>query len=90
MGKRKIEAYKKILSKRTRGVTLCKRKEGLIKKAMQLSLLCDVEVTLLIYAREKHRLISYESNPERSVLDGMSSKLLQDNVLNAHIEKYTN
>ena len=74
MGKRKIESYSKIDSNRTRGVTFCKRKEGLIKKSMQLSLLCDVEVTLIIHARDKKRLITYESHSDedKSILNQLT------------------
>ena len=53
-------------------------------------MLCDVEVTLIIHVRDKHRLITYESNPEKSVLNEMTTKILQNNVHRAQVEKYTN
>ena len=43
MGKNKIK-IEQIKSERNRNVTLYKRKKGLIKKAMELSLLCDAEI----------------------------------------------
>ena len=49
MGKRKITHYEEIEDKVSRYVTYCKRKKGVIKKAMELSLLCGQEVLLSIY-----------------------------------------
>ncbi|GAM22153.1 hypothetical protein SAMD00019534_053280 [Acytostelium subglobosum LB1] len=58
MGRKKIK-IQKISDERNRQVTFTKRKNGLIKKAMELALLCDSSVTLLIVnnspnAKEKY------------------------------------
>jgi hypothetical protein len=50
MGKRKI-SIEKICDDRVRGATYQKRKMGLIKKAMELSILCEVEVPLHAHSR---------------------------------------
>lgn len=47
MGRQKI-TIEKIKDERIRQVTFYKRKKGLIKKAMELSLLCGVKVFLSI------------------------------------------
>jgi len=53
MGKRKIHHFIKINDYNSRNVTYCKRKKGLIKKAMELSMLCGQEVYLSILDQEK-------------------------------------
>ena len=62
MGKRKIEKYEEIEDKVGRYVTFCKRKRGVIKKAMELSILCGQDVMLTIYDKEKKKLVQYQSD----------------------------
>ena len=52
MGKRKINTQKKIEDTPTRIITLRKRKKGLIKKAMELSFLCDQDIMLVLWNKE--------------------------------------
>ncbi|KAF2806871.1 uncharacterized protein BDZ99DRAFT_490002 [Mytilinidion resinicola] len=52
MGRRKIE-IKAIKDDRNRSVTFLKRKGGLFKKAHELSVLCSVEVAVIIYGHNK-------------------------------------
>jgi len=64
MGRNKIK-IEKIKNDRIRQVTFYKRKRGLLKKAMELSLLCDVKVFLCIVDKnEKMMIFSSESNVE--------------------------
>ncbi|XP_027097746.1 agamous-like MADS-box protein AGL27 isoform X1 [Coffea arabica] len=49
MGRRKVE-IKKIEDKNSRQVTFSKRRSGLMKKAKELSVLCDVDVAVLIFS----------------------------------------
>nr|AQR58150.1 SEP1 [Tulipa gesneriana] len=49
MGRGKIE-IKKIENTTNRQVTFCKRRNGLLKKAYELSVLCDAEVALIIFS----------------------------------------
>lgn len=53
MGKRKIHSFVKIEDDNSRNVTYCKRKKGLVKKAMELSLLCKQEIYLSIFDQER-------------------------------------
>nr|XP_009778768.1 PREDICTED: MADS-box transcription factor 21-like isoform X1 [Nicotiana sylvestris] len=64
MGRKKVE-MKRIEEKSSRQVTLCKRRKGLIKKAKQLSILCDVDVAVVVFS---DRGTLYESStPSRDV-----------------------
>ncbi|KAK7359358.1 hypothetical protein VNO77_01313 [Canavalia gladiata] len=49
MGKRKVE-IKRIEDKSTRQVTFTKRRNGLMKKARELSILCDAKVAVVIFS----------------------------------------
>ena len=64
MGKKKLEAIEKIMNKNTRNVTYCKRKRGLIKKAIELSKLCNQQIFMVIFDVEKQRLVQYNSSLE--------------------------
>ncbi|KAF2482264.1 hypothetical protein BDY17DRAFT_324559 [Neohortaea acidophila] len=60
MGRRKIE-IKPIRDERNRSVTFLKRKGGLFKKAHELSVLCHVEVAVIIYDPTKKKVHDYSS-----------------------------
>lgn len=49
MGRRKIE-IQPILDDRNRSVTFLKRKNGLMKKAYELGVLCGAEVAVIVFA----------------------------------------
>ncbi|KAL4586660.1 hypothetical protein LXL04_011302 [Taraxacum kok-saghyz] len=81
MGRRKLEIMR-IEDKSSRLVTFSKRRTGLIKKARQLSVLCDVDVAVIVFsARGKlyefcsggtansveHLLARYEANANRTI-----------------------
>ena len=51
MGRNKI-SIQKIKDEKIRKVTYCKRKKGILKKVMELSLLCDVEIFLGICPKQ--------------------------------------
>nr|GMD11578.1 floral homeotic protein AGAMOUS-like isoform X1 [Ipomoea batatas] len=66
MGRGKIE-IKRIENTTNRQVTFCKRRNGLLKKAYELSVLCDAEVALIVFS-SRGRLYEYANN--RGVGDG--------------------
>ena len=58
MGKKKIR-IEPIINNKVRAVTQCKRRKGLIKKAMELALLCDLDVLLVIREKKTNRSVIY-------------------------------
>ena len=60
MGRGKIE-IKKIENANSRQVTFSKRRSGLLKKAHELSVLCDVEIALIIFS-STGRLFEFSSS----------------------------
>ncbi|KAI3420586.1 uncharacterized protein J3R85_012670 [Psidium guajava] len=62
MARGKIQ-MRRIENAASRQVTFSKRRSGLLKKAYQLSVLCDAEVALIIFS-QKGRLYEFSSNSE--------------------------
>lgn len=60
LGRGKIE-IKRIENTTNRQVTFCKRRNGLLKKAYELSVLCDAEVALVVFS-SRGRLYEYANN----------------------------
>eukprot|EP00826_Nyctotherus_ovalis_P028010 TRINITY_DN21_c0_g1_i4.p2 TRINITY_DN21_c0_g1~~TRINITY_DN21_c0_g1_i4.p2 ORF type:complete len:112 (-),score=31.28 TRINITY_DN21_c0_g1_i4:453-788(-) len=65
MGRKKIRMGF-IENDRLRVITNAKRKKGLIKKAMELSLLCGSEILLIIHEKSLSRTVMYSSLQETS------------------------
>ncbi|KAF8469573.1 hypothetical protein BDZ91DRAFT_792358 [Kalaharituber pfeilii] len=66
MGRRKIE-IKAIKEERNRSVTFLKRKGGLFKKAHELSVLCSVDIAVIIFGSNK-KLYEYSSGDMSDIL----------------------
>ncbi|KAG0739499.1 hypothetical protein G6F57_004326 [Rhizopus arrhizus] len=67
MGRRKIR-IEPIKDDRNRQVTFLKRKQGLMKKAYELSVLCNCEVALIIFNNQNNKLVQYASTDMDKVL----------------------
>ncbi|XP_035991319.1 myocyte-specific enhancer factor 2D isoform X9 [Fundulus heteroclitus] len=66
MGRKKIQ-IQRITDERNRQVTFTKRKFGLMKKAYELSVLCDCEIALIIF-NHSNKLFQYASTDMDKVL----------------------
>jgi len=54
---RAIDKNAKIENKNHRKVTLCKRRRGFIKKAIELSRLCDQKIFFILWDTETDKLV---------------------------------
>lgn len=66
MGRKKIQ-ISRITDERNRQVTFNKRKFGVMKKAYELSVLCDCEIALIIFS-STNKLYQYASTDMDKVL----------------------
>ncbi|KAJ1971950.1 hypothetical protein H4R34_005572 [Dimargaris verticillata] len=62
MGRKKIK-IQPIADDRGRQVTFLKRKQGLMKKAYELSVLCDCQIALIIFT-SNDKLVQFSSSPD--------------------------
>ncbi|OAY79697.1 MADS-box transcription factor 3, partial [Ananas comosus] len=81
MGRGKIE-IKRIENTTNRQVTFCKRRNGLLKKAYELSVLCDAEVALIVFS-SRGRLYEYSNNSTKSIIERMRT----GNAILAHCSR---
>ncbi|XP_051133767.1 floral homeotic protein AGAMOUS-like isoform X1 [Andrographis paniculata] len=66
-GRGKID-IKRIENTTNRQVTFCKRRNGLLKKAYELSVLCDAEVALIVFS-SRGRLYEYANNSVKGTIE---------------------
>jgi len=59
MGRKKVTVFKEIEDETFKRITYSKRKKGIIKKAVEISLLCGQEVMLTIYNKNNNKLVVY-------------------------------
>lgn len=66
MGKRKIQ-IQELSNEKTRQLTLAKRKKGLIKKAMELAILCNADVFIQIEGGDDRESTLFSSSDLKSM-----------------------
>ena len=73
MVKKRLERLKPIVNPNHMKVTYCKRKKSLLKKAIELSILCSVDIYLLIHDRKKKRCIHFGSDSKQNLVSMFNS-----------------
>ena len=78
-----------ISDKKRRDVSYCKRKRGLIKKIIELSNLCHHDIYLVIFEKEKQKIVEYRTdvNFNSEIISGL---LNPDIIMELQHELYTN
>lgn len=83
MVRKKIE-IKKIEEVRSRRATLKKRTNGVLKKLMELSVLCGCDILLLVRSPDEMQLTTYASTDMPSVLT-QYQEAAKDSDYNEHV-----
>ncbi|XP_078437634.1 MADS-box protein GGM13-like [Wolffia australiana] len=78
MGRGKIE-IRKIENPISRQVTFSKRRKGLLKKAHELSVLCDAQIGLIVFS-ERGKMKEYCSNPPGCMKDVIERYCRANNI----------
>ena len=79
MGRQKV-AIERVVDERARQVTFCKRKKGLLKKAMELSLLCGVKIFLVMHDLQERKVLQYQAEPDDNL-----PQFLKDNYSKIYV-----
>ena len=87
MGKKRIERIQRIDNHSQRKVTLCKRKKGLIKKIIELSVLCDLKIFMLIQDQFNQRSTHFLSHKDFDILKAFNSLNHREFFTNSDYEK---
>ncbi|KAI3817691.1 hypothetical protein L1987_11488 [Smallanthus sonchifolius] len=64
MGRAKLR-MELIAKEKTRNTTYHKRKDGMLKKANEFTILCDVDTVIIIYPPHSHQPVIWPENPDK-------------------------
>ena len=72
-----------------RNLSYNKRKRGILRKAIELSIYCEQDIYLVIFDREKQKLVEFNSSNEFSFRT-LKKMFLSSNIKKLRYEKYQN
>jgi len=86
MGKNKIDPLKQIEDKSLANIAFCKRKRGFLKKAIEMSSMCNQKILIVIYEEDKKRMIQFSSHECFDIED--AERAYKTATRPEHIHKY--
>ena len=91
MGKRAVDRTKKIESSLQRSVAFCKRRRGLLKKAIEMSRMCETRVFLILVDPAKDKAVQFQSHADFSLSEAYKSvNRIRKAARPGGFENYTN
>lgn len=88
MGKKKIDKITRIVNDSQRKVSLCKRKKGLIKKTIELSVLCDLKMFVFVLDESQNRVTHFASHQDLDIIDLFNNKYQREFFTNKDYELF--
>ena len=79
MTKVKREQYELIMNKEKRNVAYCKRKKGVVKKAIELSKLCNLDILIVMFDKEKQKLYEFRSDKKFDIK--ICNRMLESDII---------
>ena len=77
MGRKRIEKLRRLEADHQRKVTLIKRQKNIIKKSIELSLLCDVSMFVFVYDQNSKSMVHYASHEKDDFMKMFDSDQFQ-------------
>ena len=67
MGKKKYECIERLENSNSRNITWVKRLKGLIKKSIELSVLCEQDIFVFVKDETRKRDVHFQSDPDLKI-----------------------
>ena len=82
MGKKKYDKIELVEDHNSRIISYYKRIKGLVKKSIELAVLCDQECVLFVVDHKKKKMLHYMSNPETDITDLFNKEFEREFITN--------
>ena len=86
--KRRLDKVEKIADPNIKKVTLCKRKRSLIKKAIELSIMCQQTIFIYILDKRTQRMVHYSSDESENLVTLFNQEAKREFYTNVDYKKF--